>query len=111
MKKLSVIALALVLCVSLCACRMNKPTETTPSTTVTTVPSTRATEPKATNIPDETVNDNSTRHTDMIDDFTDAVDDIFEDVTEDLTEMTKDEETGHTSESSIGERTRRRNHK
>ena len=66
MKKFSVIALVLVLAVSMCACgkRNNEPTRTTRDTTPTTVPTVPTVTMPSTNIPDPTVDSNSTMGTD-----------------------------------------------
>lgn len=79
MKKFGMIAMALILTLSLCACRRRDPSETTtptttqPTTAPTTAPATApTTEPTVmpdlpdmdTNIPDPTVDSNSTDETD-----------------------------------------------
>lgn len=66
MKKFSVIALVLVLTISLAACgrRANRPTEATRDTTPITVPTVPDMTMPSTNIPDPTVDSNSTTGTD-----------------------------------------------
>lgn len=66
MKKFTVIALVLVLTVSLAACgrRRNEPTETTRDTTPITVPTVPDMTMPSSNIPDPTVDSNSTTATD-----------------------------------------------
>ena len=95
MKKYAYIALALTLCLGMGACSMRRDNATANTTNSATEPSVVTLPTLETNIPDPTVDGNSTEDGGLMGQITETTEETTEDTTEDTTE-------------SIGQRMRRR---